>query len=132
MSKIAIVTDSTAYIPKEVGADFDIHVTPLQLIWGEEQFRDGVDILPADFYQRLETSKTMPTTSQPSPQAFYDVYSKLAKENYDILSIHISTKLSGTVGSAEQAKAFIKDIERKTKHICPVERELRKLKALIG
>ncbi len=113
MSKIAIVTDSTAYIPKEVGADFDIHVTPLQLIWGEEQFRDGVDILPVQFYEKLQTAEIMPSTSQVTPETFKEIYKELSSQGYEIFSIHISSKLSGTIDSALQAKAMLelKNIE---------------------
>ncbi|HSM23501.1 MAG TPA: DegV family protein [Anaerolineaceae bacterium] len=113
MSKIAIVTDSTAYIPKELGSEFKIHIAPLQLIWGEEQFRDGVDIQPVQFYEKLQTAEVMPTTSQATPGAFKEIYKELASEGYEIFSIHISTKLSGTIDSALQAKAMLdlKDIE---------------------
>ncbi len=113
MSKIAIVTDSTAYIPKEVGADFDLHVTPLQLIWGEEQFRDGVDILPVQFYEKLQTAEIMPSTSQVTPETFKEIYKELSSQGYEIFSIHISSKLSGTIDSALQAKAMLelKNIE---------------------
>lgn len=113
MSKIAIVTDSTAYIPKEVGADFDLHVAPLQLIWGEEQFRDGVDIQPVQFYEKLQTAEIMPSTSQATPGAFKEIYKELSSQGYEIFSIHISSKLSGTIDSALQAKAMLdlKNIE---------------------
>lgn len=113
MSKIAIVTDSTAYIPKELGSEFKIHIAPLQLIWGEEQFRDGVDIQPVQFYEKLQTAEIMPTTSQATPGAFKEIYKELANEGYEIFSIHISAKLSGTIDSALQAKAMLdlKDIE---------------------
>lgn len=109
MAKVAIVTDSTAYLPNDILNEYSIHVVPLQVLWDGETYRDGVDILPDEFYQKLQSSKTIPSTSQPSPQAFLEVYSKLSKENYDILSIHISSNLSGTVGSAEQAKSMLPD-----------------------
>ena len=64
MSKVAVITDSTAYIPDELLKAHSITVAPQVLIWGEETFRDGVDIMPDDFYKRLETAKVMPTTSQ--------------------------------------------------------------------
>jgi DegV family protein with EDD domain len=107
MSKIAIVTDSTAYIPTEIMRGHEIHSVPLQLIWGSETYRDGIDILPDQFYARLPESKVNPTTSQPSPAVFKDIYEKLAAQGFDILSMHISSKLSGTMDSATQAKASL-------------------------
>ena len=73
MSKVAIVTDSTAYIPKELLSEFDIQIAPLQLIWGEEQFRDGVDIQPVQFYEKLQHAEIMPSTSQATPGAFKEI-----------------------------------------------------------
>jgi DegV family protein with EDD domain len=107
MSKIAIVTDSTAYIPPEIMRGHEIHSVPLQVIWGSETFRDGIDILPEQFYARLAESKVNPTTSQPSPAVFKEVYERLAKEGFDVMSMHISSKLSGTMDSATQARAAL-------------------------
>lgn len=105
MSKVAVVTDSTINIPVDVAKDYPISVVPLQVIWGQETFRDSVDIQPREFYTRLKDAKVMPTTSQPSPAAYIELYSKLLDQGYDILSVHISSKLSGTLDSAQQAKA---------------------------
>ena len=104
MSKVAVVTDSTAYIPSELSKGYPIHFVPLQVVWGGETFRDGIDIQPTDFYNRLKTAKVMPTTSQPSPAAFSDLYRNLLEDGYQIISIHISSKLSGTLDSATQAR----------------------------
>jgi DegV family protein with EDD domain len=109
MSKVAIVTDSTAYIPEDVRAGLPIYVTPLQLIWDQESFRDGIDIQPVDFYTRLSGSKTMPSTSQTTPAYFLQLYQQLITEGYEIVSIHISSLLSGTLDSAIQAKAQIEN-----------------------
>lgn len=103
MSKVAIVTDSTAFILPEVTRNLPIFYVPLQVIWGEETFLDNVTITPDEFYQRLKGSKILPSTSQPSPAAFRDTYARLIEEGYDILSVHISSKLSGTLDSAIQA-----------------------------
>lgn len=105
MSKVAIVTDSTAYIPPELSRGLPIYAAPLQVIWGEETFRDGIDIQPTEFYQRLSQAKVMPTTSQATPAAFLDLYGKLLDQGYEILSVHISSKLSGTLDSSTQACA---------------------------
>jgi DegV family protein with EDD domain len=107
MSKIAIVTDSTAYIPKETLKGLPIFTIPLHVIWGDETYRDNVDITQKVFYERLVSSKIMPSTSQPSPQEFVELYKNIAKEYDEILSIHISSKLSGTVDSAMQAKIIL-------------------------
>lgn len=105
MSKVAIVTDSTAYIPTDVTDHLPISIVPLHVIWDLENYLDGIDILPDEFYKKLVNAKTMPSTSQPSPAAFIEVYSKLLDEGYDIISIHISSDLSGTIDSATQAKS---------------------------
>jgi DegV family protein with EDD domain len=110
MSKIAIVTDSTAYIPPDLARGHEIHAVPLQLIWGSQTFRDGVDIQPDEFYTRLAESKVNPTTSQPSPAAFKEIYEKLGAQGFDIFSMHISSKLSGTVDSAVQARAMLPNL----------------------
>jgi DegV family protein with EDD domain len=104
MSKVKIIIDSTVYMPEKYLKDLDIDVIPLHVIWGEEIFRDGVDISPDEFYRRLPSAKVMPTTSQPSPKEFISLYEKYLAEGRDILSIHISSKMSGTVDSANQAK----------------------------
>lgn len=109
MPKVAIVTDSTAYIPAELLKSHDVKIVPLQLIWGEQTFRDNVDITPAEFYERLPRVKAHPTTSQPSPAAFKEIYEKLLGEGFDVLSVHISSRLSGTIDSATQAKQMLPD-----------------------
>lgn len=102
--KIAVVTDSTAYLPKELLDRFQIHVVPLVLIWGEKTFEDGIDILPSEFYSRLKTAKIMPSTSQVTPANFSKIYSKLLEQDYQIISVLISAALSGTIDSANQAR----------------------------
>jgi|WetSurMetagenome_2_1015567.scaffolds.fasta_scaffold39928_3 DegV family protein with EDD domain len=106
MSKVAVVTDSTAYIPSGLIRGLCIQSLPLQVIWGDHIFLDGVDIHPDEFYTRLATAKTMPTTSQVTPVLFRDLYARLLDEGYDIFSIHISAKLSGTQDSAVQAREY--------------------------
>lgn len=107
MAKVAIVTDSSQYLPEEIIAKNDIHVVPLTVIWGEENYYDGVDIKPVEFYQRLDKAKVMPSTSQPSVAEFEVLFRKLTEEGYDILAILISEDLSGTVSSAVQAKKML-------------------------
>ena len=107
MSKVALVTDSSTYLPKERMDPYIIRVVPLVVIWSGKELRDGVDIQPAEFYTRLQTAREMPTTSQPSPLAVKEVFDELLAEGYDILGIFISSKFSGTFASAEQALAML-------------------------
>ncbi len=108
MSKpVAVVTDSTASIPPDMVAQYPLRVVPLRVVWDGEIFLDGVDLTPEAFYQRLRTSKTLPTTSQPPAQDFVEVFQSLLEEGYDILTVVISSKMSGTLNSAEQAKAML-------------------------
>lgn len=105
--KIAIVTDSTAYIPKQIVDQYQIHVAPQVLIWGDETFQDGVDIQPTEFYARLKTAKAMPSTSQATPGAFHRIFSELIEQEYDVLAILLAATLSGTISSAIQAKGML-------------------------
>jgi DegV family protein with EDD domain len=108
MAKVALVTDSTTYLPAELSKGHEIHVVPSVIIWGGEELRDGFDIQPAEFYKKLATAKEMPTTSQPTPASFKETYEKLMANGFtDILSMHVSAKFSGTIASAEQAKALV-------------------------
>lgn len=97
---VSVVTDSTADIPSEVGRELGIVVVPLTVHFGGEVYRDGVDLSADEFYHKLKDSPTLPTTSQPSAGSFAQVYSDLAAETNEIISIHISAKLSGTYNSA--------------------------------
>ncbi len=107
MSKVAIVTDSSPNIPEQIIKENHIHVVPLTVIWGEENFYDGVDITPVEFYKRLETAKIMPSTSQPSVADFEVLFRSLHNDGYEILAILISEDLSGTISSATQAKKML-------------------------
>jgi DegV family protein with EDD domain len=104
MSKIAIVTDSTAYLPNDLVEKYNLTVAPQVLIWGEETYQDGVDIQPDEFYERLKTTKVMPTTSQVSIATMKSIFENLIEKGYDVLGIFLSAKLSGTIQSAIQAK----------------------------
>jgi len=104
MSKVALVTDSTTYFPKELVEKYHIHIAPQVLIWGEQIFEDGVDIQPVEFYTRLKTATVMPTTSQVTIPYFQKLFDRLLAEGCDILAILISSKLSGTIDSAIQAR----------------------------
>jgi DegV family protein with EDD domain len=103
-AEVKIVTDSSAYPKPEVIAKHDIRVVPLRVAFGSEVFAEGVDITNEEFYQRLAQGGKLPTTSQPSVADFIKVYRELAEQEHPILSIHISSKLSGTCASALAAK----------------------------
>jgi DegV family protein with EDD domain len=107
MSKVAIVTDSTAYLPDSLVKAHSLTITPQVLIWGEETFQDGVDIQPGEFYQKLEHAKVMPTTSQVAIVTMKAAFEKLLEAGYDVLGIFISSKLSGTIQSAIQAREML-------------------------
>jgi DegV family protein with EDD domain len=107
MRKIALVTDSTSYLPPELVQRYQIAVAPLVLIWGSEAFEDGVDIQPAEFYARLKTATVMPTTSQVTIPKFAEIFQKLLDQECQILAMLISEKLSGTINSAVQAKSLL-------------------------
>jgi len=107
MSKIALVTDSTVSMPQELVDKYGIIVAPQVLIWGNETLEDGVDISPNQFYTRLAKASVMPSTSQVTVAKFLEIYQPLLDQDYQILTILVSTKLSGTVNSAVQAKAML-------------------------
>jgi DegV family protein with EDD domain len=109
--KTVVVTDSTAYIPEEALGGYDIPVIPLWLIWGDDRFRDGVDIDPPTFYGRLPGSKVFPTTSQPSAGEFVDFFKQVGQGADSVVAVLISSKLSGTVASALAAKADLPDMD---------------------
>jgi DegV family protein with EDD domain len=110
-NKVAIVTDSTAYLPEDYVKQCNITVTPLSVIWGNDVYRDGVDILPNEFYKRLAESKIMPTTSQVTPAAFQSTFQSLLEQGFDVLGVFVSSKISGTFQSAVQARELIPGAE---------------------
>jgi DegV family protein with EDD domain len=96
----AVVTDSTADLPGDWRARYDIEVVPLKVIFGDQTFRDGVDMNNEEFFARLATSTKLPTTSAPSPGEFAETYKRLAKDHDGCISIHIGAALSATAESA--------------------------------
>lgn len=105
MNKIAIVTDSTADIPKDLTEKYKIKVIPLYVNFEDRSYlEDGVDLTSKQFYEKLKNAKKQTTTSQPTPQDFIKVYNELLKDSETIISIHISKKMSGTFSSAEMAR----------------------------
>lgn len=107
MPSITFVTDSTAYIPADLVAKYNIKVAPQVLIWGEEQMRDGVDITPTQFYERLKKSEIMPTTSQVAVVSFKEILEPLAAQGASVIMILISDRLSKTLQSAAIAHEMV-------------------------
>lgn len=102
--KIAWVTDSTAFVTKELQDHPDVHVIPLYITFGEEQFQDGVELTTDELYTRIRENKELPKTSQPPAGEFAEMYEKL-KENYDeAIAVHVSSEISGTIASSTQGK----------------------------
>jgi DegV family protein with EDD domain len=100
---VKIVTDSTADLPPEIVKEYDITVVPLYVLFGEDMYRDGVDISKDEFFKRLVEDPVHPSTTQPTPQDFVEIYKKLEPAPDGILSIHIARLMSGTCNSADQA-----------------------------
>jgi DegV family protein with EDD domain len=106
---VRIVTDSTADLPPQFGRDLGISVVPLSVIFGKDVFREGIDISHDLFYDKLIHGKVLPTTSAPSVGDFLEVYERLLKETNEIVSVHISSKLSATCDNAYQAARILAD-----------------------
>ena len=104
MARTVILTDSSANIPAEWVEEFNLKVIPLKIHWDDETLLDGVDITPAAFYERLDKSESIPTTSQPSTQDFLQAFESLADGGADNIFVPlISSGISGTVDSARAA-----------------------------
>lgn len=100
---VKVVTDSLADIPPELIKELGITVVPLMVRFGEEMYRDRVDLTMADFYKKLTATTTLPTTSQPAIGVFEETYRELAKKTDEIFSVHVIGALSGTFNSAAAA-----------------------------
>jgi len=108
MPNVAIVTDSVADLPPRVAEEFGITVVPLVVRFGTDVYRDGLDLSPDEFYERLRGSKALPATSVPPPMAFADVYDKLAEKTNGIVVISVTSRLSATYQVALQAVGLMK------------------------
>jgi DegV family protein with EDD domain len=112
--KVKVITDSTSDIPQKLAGELGIRVVPAYLRFGHKTYRDGVDIKGEEFYSMLASSPVHPATSQPNPEDFTAVYKEYCDTADGIVSIHISSKISGTYNSATMAK---KTVESR----CPIE-----------
>ncbi|MCG7407590.1 DegV family protein [Paenibacillus sp. ACRRX] len=110
MAQVRIVTDSTADIPLELRERYGIEMVPLKVHFGQEMYKDAITIEPDQFYDKLVQSSKLPTTSQPSPIEFVDVFKRLNEEpETSIISIHLSSALSGTYQSAMLASNMMEE-----------------------
>lgn len=104
---VKIVTDSTADLPVQLAQELGITVVPVYVRFGDRVYRDRVDMSEDEFYQKLLQSPVHPSTSQPAPADFADIYTKLSRETDEIVSIHVSSKMSGTCNSALQGRELV-------------------------
>ena len=109
LSKIAILTDSASDLTPDMIEGLDVTVIPIRLRIGENNYKDGVNLSKKEFWHKLTTEKIMPKTAQPSPAEFRDYYEELFNKGYEkIISIHISSKMSGTQQVAKVAREMLK------------------------
>ncbi|MBM7029331.1 DegV family protein [Bacillus velezensis] len=109
--KIAVVTDSTAYIPKEMREEHHIHMIPLQVVFGEKTFREETELDWRSFYKEIKNHDELPTTSQPSFGELIALYEELGKTYDAVISIHLSSGISGTYNSAASANTMVDHIK---------------------
>jgi len=102
---VKIVTDSVSDIPSDLAKSLDITMVPLTVNFGVESFLDGVEITPKEFFEKIQTAPSLPTTAAPSIGAFTEVYKDLTGKGHEVVSLHVSGKLSATLSSATQAAA---------------------------
>ncbi|MBD3189507.1 MAG: DegV family EDD domain-containing protein [Candidatus Heimdallarchaeota archaeon] len=105
LSKIKIVTDSTSDLPKDLAKKYDIEIIPLNIFFGDKQFKDRVDLTPGEFYEMCNSGDyEWPKTSQPSAKEFMELYTQILDQGYEtIISVHITPKMSGTLNSVQLA-----------------------------
>ncbi|MBI2854233.1 MAG: DegV family protein [Chloroflexi bacterium] len=101
---LKIVTDSTADLPRDLARQLDIRVVPLTVRFGTETYLDGVQLSADEFFRKLVQSPVLPTTAAPGPGVFSELYNYLLDQGHEVLSMHISSKLSATFGSAVAGK----------------------------
>ncbi len=111
MMRTAIVTDSTAYISPDLRKKYSIHVIPLSVVFGKEAYREEVELTVSDFYEMVGKEGALPTTSQPSVGEFVELYKELSKSYETVVSIHLSSGISGTAQGAQAAGQMVEGID---------------------
>lgn len=109
--KIAVMTDSTAYIPEELREEYNIHMVPLSVVFGEESYREEIDITTEEFYKKLKEVKELPTTSQPSIGYITQKLEQLAEDYDAVISVHLSSEISGTFQAVVSAGEMVEGID---------------------
>lgn len=109
--KIGVVTDSTAYIPKDLLEKYNIYTVPLSVVFGDESYREEIDISTEQFYEKVKESKNLPSTSQPAIGNFIELFEKLSEKYDAIISIHLSKKFSGTYEAAKSAGGMVEKVK---------------------
>ena len=107
MSRVVILTDSTADLPDSFVSEYNITVLPLSIIWEGSSYRDGVDMRPQEFYRRLKGARELPTTSQVTTPAFESAFTSIIERGDCVLAMLVSSKLSGTYDAAIQAREAV-------------------------
>jgi DegV family protein with EDD domain len=107
MAQVVVVTDSTADIPRSVREKLGIEIVPLVVHFGDEAYLDNVELSPEAFYRKLRMSAVLPKTSQPSPAQYFELYERLVGEGKTVVSIHLSSAMSGTCQSARIAQSML-------------------------
>ncbi len=109
--KTAVLTDSTAYIPEDLLKEKNIYVAPLSVTFGNESYRELYDITTEEFYRKVREEKELPKTSQPSVGDFTTKYEEIAKDHDAVISIHLSSGISGTYQAAVSAGSMIEGLD---------------------
>lgn len=109
MARIGFVTDSTAHVPDDLIAKYDLRIADLIVQFGSQSLREHSDLTPDEFFRRLVATPALPTTSQANPEEFLRLYRDLAKDHDSIIAVIISNRLSGTINSARVAADLMKD-----------------------
>ena len=109
--KTAVVTDSTAYIPKSLRDELQIHMLPLNVVFDTESYREEIDITAADFYQEMKSRDKLPTTSMPAIGLFVETFEKLSEEYDAVVCVHLSSGISGTFQGAVTAGSMVEGIK---------------------
>jgi len=109
--KVAVMSDSTAYIPEDMRKAYEIHMIPLSVNFGDETYQEEVDITSEEFYHKIKEVKELPTTSQPAIGLFTEKLEELSKEYDAVISIHLSSGISGTYQAAVSAGDMVEGID---------------------
>lgn len=109
--RVAVLTDSTAYIPVELRKKYNIHMVPLSVVFENDSYREEIDLTTEEFYEKLRNSEKLPTTSQPSVGTILEKLEELANDYDAVVSIHLSSKISGTYQAVVSAGEMVEGIK---------------------